>query len=281
MVLTDIQKKKYNALMAELGHMGRVVLAFSGGVDSSLLVYCTKEALGGDNVLAVTLVTPYLPKSEFVAAKTLTRQIGVLHQMVEVPIHNAIRNNPPDRCYLCKQLLFKKLKQIAEEHGYDTVIDGSNRDDLDDYRPGFKAIKELGIRSPMLDIGLTKQDIRDLSEALKLPTWNKPATGCLLTRIPHGTRIDRIELERIEKGETFLRDLGLSVVRIRSHGVLARIELPVNALAGCVEPQFRERIVTYLKKLGYIYVTVDLAGYQTGSLNEIQNNDDKTWTSSI
>lgn len=267
MALTDSQKRKYNNLIAELRRMRRVVLAFSGGVDSSLLLYCTKKALQ-ENVLAVTLVSPCFPKSELVEVKRLTRDVGVLHQLLEIPLYDAIKDNPIERCYLCKQLLFKKLLQIAEEQGYDTVIDGSNRDDLNDYRPGFKAIKELGIRSPMLDIGLSKQDIRDLSEMLKLPTWNKPASGCLLTRIPHGTKIEDAELERIDRGEVFLKNLGLSNVRLRSHGELARIEVPVTSLARCIEPQFRKRIVTCLQKLGYTYVTIDLGGYQMGSLNK-------------
>ncbi len=274
MVLTDAQKRKYNKLLAALGRMRRVVLAFSGGVDSGLLLYCARESLG-DNILAVTLAPPYLPESELVEAMALTQKMGIVHQVIEIPVHDTIRYNPDDRCYLCKRFLFEKLIQIAGKQGFDTVIEGSNYDDLDDYRPGLRAIRELGICSPLLDTGFTKKDIRALAKAFKLAVWNKPASGCLLTRIPHGTRIEDVELRRIEKGEKFLKNLGLPVVRLRSHGALARIEVPISSLTGCLEPQRRKRIVTYLKELGYVYVTIDLAGYQMGSLNERKGSGTK------
>jgi len=275
MTLTQMQKNKYSELIAELRSMERVALALSGGVDSTLLLHAAHEALGdvGDGVLAVTFVTPYSPKSEIAEAIGLTEAIGVPHRVIKLPIPDSIRDNPPERCYLCKHFLFSELGRIAEGEGFRHILDGSNLDDLDDHRPGFRAVKELGVRSPLLDAGLTKQDIRDLSEELNLPTWNKPAGACLLTRLPHGTIIDDLELERIDKGEEYLKSLGFSSVRLRSHGTLARIELPVQSIASCASPEFRERINRRLKELGYLHVAVDLAGYQMGSLNELATGD--------
>lgn len=264
----QLLQDKYTALLDNLRTMGKVVLAFSGGVDSVLLLHAAHEALG-DSVLAVTFVTPYSPKSEIEEGAGLAKSIGVSHRMIETPIFDIIRNNPPERCYFCKKSLFENLLKIAEEEGIQRIIDGSNVDDLDDYRPGFRAIKELGVQSPLLDAGMTKQDIRDLSKEFKLPTWDKPAGACLLTRLPHGTVIDEDELERIDKGEDYLKSLGFSGVRLRSHGDLARIELPEKFIASCVTSEFRTQIERQLKKLGYRYVTVDLTGYKMGSLNEI------------
>lgn len=267
MGLTDQQKEKYAALLDNLRGLKWAVVAFSGGVDSTFLLHAAGEALG-ENVLAVTFATPYSPQAEIADSLHLAERFQARHRIIEKPLLNSIRNNPPERCYLCKKELFGELIQIAQKEAIAHVLDGSNLDDLDDHRPGRKAVKELGIRSPLLDAGLTKQDIRDLSMAHDLPTWNKPAGACLLTRLPHGTTVDERELERIDKGEDFLKSLGFSSVRLRSHGDLARIEVPERSVASCVSPAFRRRIDRHLRELGYRHVAVDIAGYRMGSLNE-------------
>jgi len=267
MPITQRQKGQYAALLAELRGMERVVVAFSGGVDSALLLHAAHEALG-HGALAVTLATPYSPKGEVADAVALAEVFGARHRVIDMALPDVIRNNPPDRCYHCKHALFGQLLRMAAEEGVGYVVDGSNLDDLDDYRPGFRAVKELGVRSPLLDAGLTKQDIREISLEHGLSTWNNPAGACLLTRIPHDTAIDGAELDRIDRGETFLRSLGFSKVRLRSHGSLARIELPPESIASCLNPGLRGRINTHLRALGYSHVAVDLAGYRMGSLNQ-------------
>jgi len=267
MALTREQKERYAALLAGLHEMERVLVAFSGGVDSALLLHAAHRALGG-NVLVVTFATPYSPKGEVASAVELARTLGVRHRVVELPIPEALRGNPPERCYLCKRILFGELVRMAEEEGIGHVLDGSNVDDLGDHRPGRRAVLELGVRSPLLDAGLTKQDIRDISQDQGLPTWNKPAGACLLTRLPHGAAVDEAELDRIDAGETFLKSLGFAAVRLRSHGDVARIELPPESVAACLGPELRGRIDTRLKGLGYRHVAVDLAGYRMGSLND-------------
>lgn len=266
MQLSQRQVTQYQHLLSMLGAMKGALVAFSGGVDSVFLVQSARKALC-ERVLAVTFVTPYTPRADIDDARSLARAMRVHHKILERPIPEAITTNPPDRCYRCKQYLFGALRGIAEEKGLEYVLDGSNKDDLDDYRPGMRAIRELGVQSPLLDAGLGKQDIRDLSRAQGLPTWNKPAGACLLTRIPHNTSVTEEELHRIDQGEYFLQGLGFPAVRLRSHGSLARIELPPESIDACLEPLIRKEIDTRLKEFGYSHVTVDLAGYRMGSLN--------------
>jgi uncharacterized protein len=267
MALTQRQKEQYAALLAEIYGLERVLVAFSGGVDSALLLHAAKRAVG-EGVLAVTFATPYSPEEETACAVEFAKSHGVRHMLVKLPIPEDIRNNPPERCYLCKRTLFGELVRIAGEEGIRHILDGSNLDDLGDHRPGRRAVRELGVRSPLLDAGLAKQDIRDLSREYDLPTWNKPAGACLLTRLPHGSDVDEAELRRIDRGETFLKGLGFAAVRLRSHGEVARIELPPEDIAACLESGVRKLIDDRLKELGYRYVSVDLAGYRMGSLNE-------------
>ncbi|MGE4422641.1 MAG: ATP-dependent sacrificial sulfur transferase LarE [Pseudodesulfovibrio sp.] len=274
MSLTQQQKKQYAALLAEIYGLERVLVAFSGGVDSALLLHAAKRAVG-ESVLAVTFATPYSPQEETACAVEFAETLGVRHLLVEMPIPDDIRDNPPERCYLCKRTLFSELVRIAGEEGIRHILDGSNLDDLGDHRPGRRAVKELGVRSPLLDAGLAKQDIRDLSREYGLPTWDKPAGACLLTRLPHGRRVEEAELRRIDAGETFLKDLGFASVRLRSHGDVARIELPPEDIAACMESGARKLIDDRLKALGYRHVAVDLAGYRRGSLNEPESTGRK------
>jgi uncharacterized protein len=267
MSVTIDQRNRFEQLITDLGAMGRVAVAFSGGVDSAFLLYAAQQALG-EAVVAVTFATPYSPKTELAEAFELASSLGVDHRIVSMPIPASIRNNPSDRCYLCKRILLGELRRITVEEGIEHILDGSNLDDMDDYRPGFRAVKELEVRSPLLDAELTKQDIRDLSMEHDLSTWNKPSGACLLTRLPHGTAVEEAELERIDKGETLLKSFGFTEVRLRSHGTLARIELPSRSIASCMNSVFRGRIDHGLRELGYQHVAVDLAGYRTGSLNE-------------
>ncbi|MFP5259873.1 MAG: ATP-dependent sacrificial sulfur transferase LarE [Acidobacteriota bacterium] len=258
---------KYRSLLASLADRKQAVLAFSGGVDSSFLLHAAGQALG-QGLLAVTLDTPYAPRAEIEAAKAMARSLGLRHRVLPVPIPEAIGDNPPERCYLCKKTLFRLLLDLAAGEGIACVLDGTNLDDLGDYRPGRRALIELGIESPLLEAGLTKADIRALSREQGLPTWDTPAGACLLTRIPHGVRVTETELARVDAAETWLRNIGFPAVRLRSHGELARIEVPREQVAALVAADRRHGIVARLTALGYRHVAVDLAGYRMGSLNE-------------
>jgi len=266
-MLEKDQKDRYAALMEALRAMDRAVVAFSGGVDSAFLLHAAGLALG-DGVLAVTFATPYTPREELEGALAMARQSGVAHRVIEAPLPDELRNNPPERCYLCKRRLFGRLVAIAREEGIAHVLDGGNVDDLGDHRPGRRAVLELGVKSPLMEAGLTKRDIRDISKELGLSTWNKPAGACLLTRLPHGAPVDEAGLARIDAGERHLRALGFPAVRLRSHGDAARIEIPRESLGALVEADRNHEVTARLKELGYRHVTLDLDGYRMGSLNE-------------
>jgi uncharacterized protein len=267
MPVSEKQKQLYGKLLADLRRMERVLVAFSGGMDSALLLQAAQKALG-DAVLAVTFVTPYSPKAETARAVGLAKALQVPHRVVPLLIPDEIRNNPPDRCYLCKRNFFGRLFRIAEKESIKCVLDGTNVDDLGDYRPGRKAAKELGVLSPLLLAGMAKPDIRELLREEGLAAWDKPAGGCLLTRLPHGAIVVEESLDRIDEGEEFLRSVGFPAVRLRHHGDLARIELPPEAMDVCLPSVLRSRIIDRLKELGYRHVALDLAGYRVGSLNE-------------
>lgn len=258
--------QKYRNLLRELRSMHKVVVAFSGGLDSTFLLHAARQALA-DDVLAVTIAADYTPEAEVEEAKRTARAIHVRHLLTAAPFPEELRDNPPDRCYRCKRSLFTLLREVAASEGIAHVLDGTNLDDLDDHRPGLRALGELGVESPLLKHGLTKQDIRDLSREQGL-VWDKPSGACLLSRIPHGTRIESAELRRIDQAEALLKGLGFSAVRLRSHGDLARIEVPHERVAEMVEADRRHGIDARLKALGYRHVAVDLAGYRMGSLNE-------------
>jgi uncharacterized protein len=262
-------KDKYNKLIDYLKNMDSLVVAFSGGVDSSFLLRAAKDALG-DKAVAFTITSPYHPQWEIREAVELAKKIGV-KQIVERQeiILPEIKNNPPDRCYLCKKALFTEILKFAEEQGFKYVADGTNLDDTKDYRPGMKALKELSIKSPLLETGFTKEDIRMISKEIGLPTWNKPAYACLLSRIPYGQEITETDLRKIEKAELYMMNLGFKIIRVRLHGDLARIEVSPEERKKLFNAELLDEIAEDIKNFGFKYVTLDLQGYRTGSLNEV------------
>ncbi len=262
-------KAKYLKLKDILQDTGGVLVAYSGGADSTLLLKVAMEALG-DRALAVTASSETYPSGEVEEAVCLAEQMGARLRSIHTDEIESeqFSSNPPERCFYCKQELFGKLVAIAREEGLPVVADGSNVDDTGDYRPGMRAASELGIRSPLREAGLTKSEIRELSRELGLPTWDKPSFACLASRFPYGTQITRERLGQVGAAEQALRQMGFRQVRVRHHGDTARIEVGVEDLARLIEPEVRERIVAELQGLGYLYITLDLEGYRTGSMNK-------------
>lgn len=261
--------EKVAALKALLAGLKNVLVAFSGGVDSAFLLAVAKEAVG-DRARAVTAVSPTYSPHEVEAARRMADRLGVPLEILETDEFNDERfvANSAERCYWCKQELFGKLVRKAAAWGA-VVVDGANADDTGDYRPGMRAARELGVRSPLMEVGLTKEEIRAESRRMGLPTWDKPSYACLASRIPYGTRITPAIVARIEGCERFLRESGFSQVRVRHHDTLARIEVTPPEFERLLEPVFRARLVAAFKAQGYAYVTLDLQGYRTGSMNEV------------
>lgn len=264
---------KYQKLIEIIRNKKNAAVAFSGGVDSSFLCKAAIDALG-DNAIAITIVSPMLPKSEIDCAKRVAAQVGIVHYLVEnLEIEDDVAANPKDRCYHCKKIEFGNIQAEAKLHGVDTVLDGSNVDDLSDYRPGLKALEELNIVSPLRDAGLNKEEIRELSKKFDLPTWDKPAFACLASRIPYGERIDRDKLSRVEKSEDWLRNFGFRQFRVRSHGDIARIEVAPEERKLLFNESSLDEISHALKKFGFLYVSFELEGYVLGSMNRTIRRD--------
>jgi uncharacterized protein len=269
-------KMKLKKLKEILSKMEGVLIAYSGGVDSTFLLKVAKDALG-DKVLAVTAKSPVYPFEEIEQAMVLAQGLGVRHTIIETQELSDPKfvNNPIDRCYWCKKELFAILISIARENNVKHVLDGTNFDDLDDFRPGMKAAGEFGVRSPLKEAMFAKEDIRSLSKRLGLPTWNKPSFACLASRFPYGIRISQESLTKVDKAERFLRGFGIIQVRVRHHDTIARIEVLGKDISKLLEEKLQRQSISYFKKLGYSYVAVDLEGYRTGSMNEVFTGDDK------
>lgn len=262
-------EEKNRQLTVILKEMGPIMVAFSGGVDSTFLLARAKEA-APEQLVAVTAASETFPTREFTLAVNLAKQIGVRHiqtQVSELTNEDFVKNDPT-RCFHCKNGLYSHLQELIEQYGdaY-TIVDGSNMDDLGEYRPGMKAARELGVRSPLQEAELYKEEIRAFSKELGLPTWNKPSFACLSSRIPYGTKITQEKIDQLDLAETFLLNLGLYQVRVRHHDKIARIEVMPEEMAAVLA--HHEEIDRALKSYGFSYVTLDLQGYRSGSMNEV------------
>ena len=242
------------------------VVAFSGGVDSTFLLHRAHKIRKAD-IIGVTIRTPYIPAREIEYALEFTSSFGIRHEILDIEFPEAIRHNPLDRCYSCKKTIFSDLLTYARYNNFPYVVDGTNADDVSDFRPGLRALNELGIRSPLLESGLTKADIRELSREADLDIWDKPAMACLLTRIPYDTEVDEKSLKLIEQAEQSLLEQGFPGTRVRVHGDLARIECLPGYIEKIVKNPQKDQIIQSLKKIGFRFVSLDLEGYRMGSYN--------------
>lgn len=269
----DHVEEKYTALKDYLAELGSLVIGFSGGVDSTLLVKVAYDLLG-DDVLAVTSSSETYPSAQLKEAEKIAAEIGVPHLVIDTEELNNedFAQNPPQRCYYCKSELFKSLQEIADRRGYDHVADGTNYDDLDDFRPGLEAAEELTVVSPLAKTEFTKEDIRQVSKRLELPTWNKPSFACLSSRFPYGDRITAEKLEMVDKAEEYLRQYTWQQLRVRHHDDTARIEVLPGDFGQLLS--LREQIISKFKEIGYTYITLDIEGYRTGSMNETLNEEE-------
>ncbi len=264
-------KTKFENLKEIFQTMGKVLVAFSGGVDSTFLLKVAQDTLGKEHVVAVTALSPLYPERELKSVKKLVQTLGVRHRLIEsneleIP---GFSKNPPNRCYYCKRKLFLELWSLAKEEALPFIVEGSTLDDQKDHRPGKMAIQELGIRSPLEEAGLTKIEVRELSKAMGLPTWDKPSFACLASRFPYGEEITEKSLRMVDEAEDFLFGLGFKQVRVRHYGNLARIEILKEEMEHLMNGSLREKVVSHLKNIGYQYITLDLQGFRSGSMNEV------------
>jgi len=263
-------QNKLNTLKKRIMQMEGIAVAYSGGVDSTFLLKVGHDILK-EKVVAVTARSAANPERVCLAAVDFARKTGVTHVVIEVDelAIEGFSNNPVNRCYLCKKSLFIKIWEIARARGIPCVLDGTNSDDSGDYRPGMQALTELGVVSPLQEAGMSKDDIRKLSREMDLPTWNKPAFACLFSRFPYGHSITRAGLQAVDEAEQFLIDSGFEQVRVRHHGDMARIEVSAQERNKFFNADFMDKVYENFRRLGFIYVTLDLKGYRTGSMNEV------------
>jgi len=250
--------------------LGRVAIALSGGLDSSTLLRLCADVLGAKNCLAVTAHTPYMMSKEREAAHELCDSLGVEYLEISMGIPQSILNNPPERCYLCKTEIFSRLVSLARLKGFENIADGTNSDDVCDYRPGMRALKELGVISPLLDCGVGKSQIRKIARSYKMAVSEKPAYACLMTRLEHGELADESVLANIDKAENFLRGLGFDSVRVRVHSQCARIEIDKSKIGDFCVRENMDKVSEKLKSFGFKFVSLDLCGYSRGAMNEIK-----------
>ncbi len=275
-MVPEALREKERRLEDILRELGSAAVAFSAGVDSSYLAYKAHEVLGG-GALAVTVNAPSFPKRELGESEAFCKRYGI-KQMICGFDQLSVRgfaDNPPDRCYYCKKAIFSVIAKAAADNGISCIAEGSNLDDMSDYRPGLKAVTELGIRSPLKEAGLTKSDIRELSKACGLPTWDKPSFACLASRIPYGDKITAGLLDMVDRAEQKLSDLGFRQYRVRVHGSLARIELPQEDIPLLLDESLRREITGYFSQLGFSYTALDLGGYKTGNMNRALGSKSK------
>lgn len=268
-MLPQLLQTKVDKLYDQLQDYKKVIVAFSGGVDSTFLADAAQNALG-ENALAVTAISDSYPVREMRAAQDIAKQIGIRLETVhtkELDLEG-YASNPTNRCFFCKTELFDRLQPIAEKYDVGTIIYGAIPDDVGDHRPGMDAAKKMGIQAPLIDVDLTKAEIREISKEWQLPTWDKPAFACLSSRFPYGMRITRELLRQVDAAEQFLYDLGIRQFRVRHHGKLARIELDAEEIDLLRHKETRKQINLYFNEIGYGHVTLDLQGYRSGSLNE-------------
>ena len=264
-------KEKYRQLIRILEDMGSAAVAYSSGVDSTLLLYAAKEALG-DSMIAVTAASYLFPHRDREEAEAYCRSLGIRHFIAEADELQieGFAENPPERCYLCKKDLFGRIIELAQREGMNEVVEGSNTDDTGDFRPGMRALAELGIRSPLREAGLSKQEIRELSKEFGLHTWDKPSFACLASRFPYGETIDEKKLAMVDNAEQYLLDRGFSQFRVRIHGgSLARIELKPEEFGKLMQDELRLDVYGRLRDIGFDHVALDLQGYRSGSMNEV------------
>lgn len=270
--------EKYDRLKDYLASLGSVAVAFSSGVDSTFLLYAAKEALG-DHAIAVTASSCSFPERELKEAKEYCQKMGIRHFVIkseELEIEG-FSHNPKNRCYLCKHELFEKIGALAKEQGINEIAEGSNLDDNGDYRPGLQAVAELGVKSPLRHIGFTKQEIRELSQYLNIPTWNKQSFACLSSRFPYGDLINEKKLKMVDRAEQLLLDMGFHQLRVRIHGDVARIELLPDEFPKFMEEKTRLSVYKKFKEYGFSYVTLDVLGYRMGSMNETLDVSDSSF----
>jgi len=259
--------EKYQNLLELLRSLGKIAVAYSGGVDSTFLLAAAKEAPAGD-LIALTMKQPYFADWELEEAREFAEELGVKHHVFEVGVDEKIRENPHNRCYHCKSITFTRFWEEVKLLGFDTLLDGTIADDTNEYRPGLRAVKEQNIRSPLREAGFTKENIRQMSKMMGLPVWDKPSNTCLITRIPYNTYVSDDDLRQIEFAELFLMKEGFSQVRVRKHDDIARIEVDPEKIEDLAQSDVINKVVPYFKSLGFSFVSIDLEGYKTGNMDK-------------